>query len=50
MAEITPSKESLYFKPSSQSAEEDELHSPQAVPDSSAENAALEDTLQKAEN
>lgn len=50
MAEITPSKESLDFKPFTQSVEEDELHSPLAVPDSSAENAALEDTLQKAEN
>lgn len=50
MAEITPSKESLDFKPFTQSVEEDELHSPLAVPDSSEENAALEDTLQKAEN
>lgn len=50
MAEIIPSKESLDFKPFTQSVEEDELHSPLAVPDSSAENAALEDTLQKAEN
>lgn len=50
MAEITPSKESLDFKPFTQSAEEDELHSPLTVPDSSEENAALEGTLQKAEN